>query len=263
MGMIRPGGIPGTSPIAAYFGGLGEEPDPGAPIDLSYSVYFAGGPIGGEVVIGNVLDKSVSDAFSISCWIKSEDVAAPFKYLVHKMIAAQTAGWRIDINNNGQLAFLGMEGGNTVIAANTAVGTIIINTWYHVVFTYDGSGSANGLKFYVNGSRVNNSSTSSGTGSDFSSSNSLGIGGCSAGVGLYKGYIDEVGIWNKELSLGEIVQIYNSGTPNNLKLLTSSPYLEAWWRMGDNASGITIPDQVGENDGSLSGNAVIAMDSPP
>jgi hypothetical protein len=47
--------------------------------------------------------------------------------------------------------------------------------------------------------------------------------------------LDELAIWSSDESLN-IADIYNSGTPSDLSLLTSSPV--HWWRMGD---GDTFP----------------------
>lgn len=46
----------------------------------------------------------------------------------------------------------------------------------------------------------------------------------------YSGQIDEVSIFNVTKSQAEINTIYNSGTPNNVSLMSGC---EGWWRMGD------------------------------
>ena len=76
----------------------------------------------------------------------------------------------------------------------------------------------------------------------------------------YKGKIDEVSIWNKQLSANEIGEIYRSFPregPNNLLKQSAVANLSAWYRMGDtagdthttikNALGVTAIDAVGNN----------------
>jgi len=62
--------------------------------------------------------------------------------------------------------------------------------------------------------------------------------------------MDELAVFDDELTASEITAIYNLGTPTDL---TGHDHLEAWWRMGDDASddltGGTgqLTDQVGSN----------------
>ena len=71
----------------------------------------------------------------------------------------------------------------------------------------------------------------------------------------FAGLIDEVAIFNYELTPTNVATIWGGGTPNDLTSL--SPV--AWWRMGEEATFVynvnpdgtwTIPDQAGSNDGT-------------
>jgi hypothetical protein len=71
----------------------------------------------------------------------------------------------------------------------------------------------------------------------------------------FAGCIDEVAIFNYELTPTNVATIWGGGTPNDLTSL--SPV--AWWRMGEEATFVynvnpdgtwTIPDQAGSNDGT-------------
>jgi hypothetical protein len=86
-----------------------------------------------------------------------------------------------------------------------------INPWYHVVVTYDGSKLANGIKIYIN-----NSNTTLTTNYDTftgSSINSQIVQFGRAGLGgtHFNGIMDEIAIYNKELTPSEITQLYNEG----------------------------------------------------
>jgi len=80
--------------------------------------------------------------------------------------------------------------GGTRYIASTSPGFITVDTWYHVVGTYDGET----LKLYVNGNLENTNTTPSGnidTGSPI-----LAIGTWSHKIDYFQGTIDEVRIYN-------------------------------------------------------------------
>jgi hypothetical protein len=84
------------------------------------------------------------------------------------------------------------------------------------------------------------------------------------------GLMDEVAVWDAELSANDITSIYNSGLPNDLSDASSydtdrTSSLVHWWRMGDNASGTgtTITDQgSGGNDGTLTNGPTFSTTVP-
>lgn len=90
--------------------------------------------------------------------------------------------------------------GELFIGTNSDVrapGQIPLNTWSHVAVTYDGSV----FKFYLNGSEVASKNL---TGIISTSAGQLKIGGNSVWGEYFKGLIDEVRIYNKALTPGEI-----------------------------------------------------------
>ena len=74
---------------------------------------------------------------------------------------------------------------------------LALNVWTHVAGSYDGAT----LRIYVNGSQVG---TTALTGSLTSSSSPLRIGGNSVWGEYFNGLIDEVRVYNRALSAGEI-----------------------------------------------------------
>jgi hypothetical protein len=128
----------------------------------------------------------------------------------------------------------------------------ITGSWNHVVATYDGSGGTSGMKIYFNA--VSSSATNPFSAGSYSSLNDssqpLVIGGYLGNSDRFKGYLDEVSIWTKELTSADVTDIYNSGSPGDL---STSGSLLSWWRMGDNngGTGTTITDVQGTGDGSL------------
>ena len=83
----------------------------------------------------------------------------------------------------------------------------------------------------------------------------------SAPNSFLQGKMDEIALFNSELSSSDVTSIYNSGGPDDLASL--SPV--GWWRMGDNnsGSGTTITDQgSGGNDGTLNNGPTFSTDVP-
>ena len=80
------------------------------------------------------------------------------------------------------------------------------------------------------------------------------------------GVLDEAAIYSSALSAAEVRQIYNGGTPGNLKNLASVSSLVSWWRMGDGDGDRypTIADNQGSADGTMTNmtSAAIAEVAP-
>ena len=88
--------------------------------------------------------------------------------------------------------------------------TLSSSTWYHLVAVhtpYDGV-TAN-VQFYVNGSADGSAIFDIGTPSG---SNNQHIGASTDLVAFFSGIIDEIGIWNRDLSSSEVTELYNSGS---------------------------------------------------
>ena len=79
----------------------------------------------------------------------------------------------------------------------TAPSPLVLTTWTHVAVTYDGST----LRLFVNGAQVSSRAVS---GAVTTSSGVLRIGGSSLGGVYFSGLVDEVRIYNRALTPGEI-----------------------------------------------------------
>lgn len=93
----------------------------------------------------------------------------------------------------------------------------VINTWYHAVFTYNGNSAQSGLKMYIDGLQVG-TTTGSGTYIAMDNTTSELAISSSRGFGNFpiNGQMDEVAIFDKELTALEVTELYNrgvSGTP--------------------------------------------------
>ena len=141
---------------------------------------------------------------SISTWIYAPS------FSVHHQIefAAPTFGTlgRAFAFNTGRLAIV--PTGNCVAASGAGVvnlsGQLGINSWYHLVFISDGSIG----KFYINGVYIGQANIGS-TICQNPLTLVLGRGTNGGGPMWYTGKIDDIGIWNRALTLAEITALYN------------------------------------------------------
>jgi len=111
-----------------------------------------------------------------------------------------------------------LEGGNwtttnTNQGVTTANGSIVVNQWYHVVLSYDGTT----LKMYKNGQLVGSRVATI----SYANQIQFLIGGAGDGPspgGIYGGFngkIDDVGFWDRALTFNEVQELYN-GRPSVL-----------------------------------------------
>lgn len=205
----------------------------------------------------NSLYFDIDDPFSVSLWFKVSD---PFQdSTLYSRIANNGTGFEIWIDRSGnnrklKAAFYGTNGSISFEGSTN----LSKNTWYHLVFTYDGSENTSGMNMYVNGVAETKSNTNNDSLLNYPdyASSYLHIGAKKTINALpervFTGNIDEVSVFDIELTVLNVSSIYNSGTPISLtSLLFYSNCLE-WWRFGD---GDTLPTFIGQK-GLLSLTAV-------
>ena len=216
------------------------------------------------VTMGNAssLGFDRTDAFSISAWIKRSGIGVT-DTIVSKMTNVSTdvgKGYLFFIASSNKLAML-MRTNNTsgnkldIISQNTIADT----NWHHVAVTYDGSGLVSGLELYIDG-QLQTLVTRSGT-LTTSITNTIGFNiGARDNTELFTAAnIDEVSVYNSELSSSNITSIYGTGVPNDITSL--SPL--SWWRCGDGDTAPTLTDNgSGGNNGTMTNFSTFSTDVP-
>ena len=177
--------------------------------------------------------------------------------------------YRVDSNNQIQLLYhaasnearMNYTAGGT---ANSAVLTDAIENdglWHHIAGTWNSSGN---VKIYLD-STLKATTAISGTFSGTPAYASIGSSG--VGSSYYAGNIDEVSLFNVELTAANVTTLYNEGLPYTV---ASDTGLIGWWRMGDGgiignpiATFPTIPDETGNNDGTMTNMTSAAVNFDP
>lgn len=206
------------------------------------------------------------DDFTISLWVKSISIpgAGDISSLMKRTVSAGTIPYLIYIDDTGNLRVDFRNSANSLQVllypdgANPAM--LPVDTWHHVVCYYK-SDSITNIAAYVDG--VATLKLSSGI-PTLQTGNLTLVGADSMGDHV-DFRIDEVSIWNKQMTAAQAIEVYNGGTPGDLSEHSLSANLRGWWRFGDitgDGPGIAY-DQTGLNN-LLNGwpSATLSSDSP-
>lgn len=157
--------------------------------------------------------------FSISCWVYFSSFASIGNWIINKRDATSGGDeWHLQFGES-RMSFVKYNYNNNGIAQliRSSLNPFLINTWYHVCYTDNGTGAIGSGKLYINGSlNVDINTNSGGTYVRMNSSTSttrIGQAAWNLSGNLHHyGRIDELGIWkNRELTASEVMELYNRG----------------------------------------------------
>ena len=197
-------------------------------------------------------------AFSISAWVKLDSINRA------RVAAKGNMEWLFGTDGDSKFSlFLWSNSSTGAFLGLRDTTSLPTGVWHHLVATYDGSNTASGINLYRAGNPTATLvNMSSGIYAGMASQQgSLRIGSWELNNSVMNGLVDEVAVFDYELTSSQVSSIYNSGTPADISSL--SPL--GWWRMGDNDSGTgtTITDQgSGGNNGTLTNGPTFSTTVP-
>ena len=206
-------------------------------------------------------DASTDLPFSCSAWIKMDD-QAKFRIMAKSGAGTGNIEWFFGTGASDLLSLYlyDNEGGQQIARHSTDL--LGEDSWIHVAATYSGGGNNTDINMYVNGVNDNDSVSSAG------SYTAMHSGGGALTIGSFartgttdyaNGTIDEVSLWDRELTAGEVKAIYNSGLPTDL---SSENGLIGYWRM-DEGTGTSVADSsTNSNAGTLVNSPTWTVDTP-
>ena len=190
-------------------------------------------------------DGSSDSPFSISAWIYMND-ATKFR-IVSKYVNANKE-YVFATSSSDLLSFAlydNINGGRIQRKYNTAL-TSFEGQWIHVVGTYDGNSSSSGISIYLNGTKVDNADSNSGSYVAMQNTAQPFLIG-SQDASYANGQIDEVAIFNRALNTTEIAALYGGTSPNiypsNLMATDLNPI--AYYPLGEQAQNSGYPSATG------------------
>jgi hypothetical protein len=219
-----------------------------------------------------------SSDFTLSAWFRT--TSNQDQYIIAKFNTGITPGLVIGTDAGLPYAAImdGTGSGTEAMVIVSGPNAVNDDQWHLLTVTFDRNGS---LKLYIGATEVANGDISVITES-INNSNSLCIGyrDYPASPKNFNGSIDEVGIWSRVLSSGEVAELYNSGTglayPFNINPppgdeLTVSPTSLSYssaagtqtvnvtsntgWTVSDDQSWITTSVSSGSGNGSFNVSA--------
>ena len=154
------------------------------------------------------------NGISFSMWIKVPESSSVRSILDSDATVNIQNGFQIRFETDGRIRF-GSSLGNTAMGTNFGLFSqwalrLDTDDWVHIVCTWTGNTSASGVKIYVNGN-VSTSTTASYNYDQVSYNREMVIGNiawASSNQPL-NGAIDEINIFNRELTQSEINILYN------------------------------------------------------
>tara|TARA_Y100001963_G_scaffold81850_1_gene113520 strand:- start:4 stop:2337 length:2334 start_codon:yes stop_codon:yes gene_type:complete len=185
------------------------------------------------------LDDIWSGGGSISAWVNCNTAS------VNHAIASQAGngnqGWFItleDYSTHHELKFHAVWSGDDLSYYTGFV--IPINTWTHIVVTYNSDTYSNEAKIYLNGSEVATTKQQPTSGNSYASAAaySFEIGRKNTGGDHdFVGNIADVAVYNSILDATNVTAMYNSGKPIDLTCdagnYNNANNLVGYWKMGD------------------------------
>ena len=179
----------------------------------------------------DVLDFNVDDSFSMSAWVKRENLLTANASVVAKLSQYSNPpdvtyeGYELYLKGGKHPTFLLYQDGSNKLETHGGGTTEINDTgWHHILVTYSGNADLSGVQIYIDGVAATMTETTDtlDTSDDIITTTDFSIGARGKGRTVsgtrnhFDGNIDEVAIWSKALSTDEIADVYNSGDANDL-----------------------------------------------
>ena len=169
---------------------------------------------------------TATQPFTISAWVRFDDIR--FTMAIAGRRIAGFLGWLFYMKDSK--LHMDMRGTGIIQRAQTAV-SMVDNTWYNVGVTYDGSGTAAGIRFFVNGILVPSVTNIAGTLTVIPTTGSLTLGQSLGN--FFRGLMSTIRIWSGVMSDADFVLEYNGGTMNENQVNAANIVFE--WKGGQDS----------------------------
>ncbi len=157
---------------------------------------------------GTLLADPTDASLSVSFWMKTAATKSPqgSMYLIDS--GAGTESKRGFYCNTVQGSLYCAVRQTAAIYKVAASNVIPLNSWKYVTLTFDDDNDE--LKLYVDGALIKTGTEQQTSGTTYASAKTI-IGATTTGQLLFNGSMDEIAVWDRALSAGEIKSLYDSG----------------------------------------------------
>lgn len=152
-------------------------------------------------------------AVTVAAWCRLAAIPSPYGIIISKLHSSWVSpNYQFQLRTYSTNMWNFCVGSATAFTTATFTGAIALNTWYHIIGTYDGaSGTA---KVYINNVAGGTIGTVAGAGNIGSAASPLVLGddsGLFANFKNWNGLIDQTAVWDRVLNSLELQALYNSG----------------------------------------------------
>lgn len=218
--------------------------------DADPSVRFDG--VNDLVTVPSAADLNITGDLTIEFWMNKESEASDWQRLVGKGTTnVRTYGVWEEAGAGKRLLFQQYNGSGGAVVNFYSSKTIDTNQWYHVVATVQG----NTAKIYVDGV-LDTQATRSGTVGTDSDPLTLGKGPMHT---YFPGRLDEVAIYGKALTAGQVKYHYNLAKGYSYPQIVQNSGASTLYQFEDpsSANGATVDDSIGSNDATYGGTCTL------
>ncbi len=154
----------------------------------------------------------ISGNFSISFWVKTTtsdpNMFPDATFIVDRDVGGYTRDWSVCLGSGGKIQFnTGTTSGENILMSDSSVNN---DVWNHIAVVRSASARWKGI--YING--VLNKSSAFDNGSFSNGSTAMCIGACGIAPSAhhcFAGFIDDVCIFSRDLTLAEVQALYHAG----------------------------------------------------
>ena len=157
------------------------------------------------IEVGDIANFSFHDKFTMAAWIYPTAADGSIVSRVREQVDGEH-GWGMYLKDGRVQANLVSRWLDDTTRVETAE-PLALNRWHHVAASYDGSLLATGVKIYVNGKPVKMHVVVDELNQSFASGEPLRIGIGAGNKNGFQGRIDEVRLYDKALSSGEVAVV--------------------------------------------------------
>ena len=200
----------------------------------------------------SAFDFNVGNSFSIETWVKFDNLSGD-RFLVSKWTRPTPSDVRAYVlstqDNNFRFLF---GSSNTSLLIVKSTQSLSTGVWYHILMTYDGSGDANNVKFYINNTLSGKTISNNNLSGVSTNTEPLQIGG--QDTFFTAGTIAKARVWAAELSAADVATQWNGGVIQDTPVSSSSLVVDTDIANGSFGADWTIPDLTARTGGYTSVN---------
>ena len=201
------------------------------------------------VSLPNSSTVNITGSFTIEAWINPASLSGASKGIISKGGTLGTSLiYAMRLNSTGRISFITNGGSRLSSKASSA---ITINSWTHVSSTYNSS--TNVFSIYLNGVLDTSATVPGFTPNSNTDSLFIGISGSST---PFNGQIDEVRLWNRVLSAGEVNQYMRTSLGTSSGIYSGLVMSIAF--QGENPSEDNFKDMSGNNNNAFNRNTLLS-----